>query len=349
MKVLMIGPARTVKGGMTSVVNNYFENGLDKIIDLKYIETINDKCKILKLFKEIKGKIEFLNNIKKYDIVHIHMASRRSAMRKCKYINISKCNNKKVVLHMHGGGFKKFLEEECSPTIKEYVINTLRKCEKIIVLSEEWYDYFSKYIEKDRLLIMYNSVYVPSNINKELDMKSFLFLGRINKNKGIYDLIEVFTELLKDNPELKLNIGGSGEEDKIKKLIKFYNIEKNVSLLGWITKDIKEQELINNSYFILPSYVEAMPVSILEAMAYKNVTISTNVGGIPKIINNMENGVLIEAGNKEELKRNMEILINDKNLCQKISEEAYQTIKEKFNIEKSINRLVNIYKSLVEE
>ena len=113
-KILMIGPARDVKGGMTSVIDNYFKYGLDKKVDLKYVETVNDKSIISKLLKEIKGKGEFLHEIKKNDIVHIHMASRRSTFRKIKYINLSKKYDKKVVLHIHGAEFKMFFDEECS-------------------------------------------------------------------------------------------------------------------------------------------------------------------------------------------------------------------------------------------
>lgn len=349
MKVLMIGPARSVKGGMTSVVDNYFEYGLNDKVEIKYIETINDKGKISKFIKEIKGKIEFLKNIKKYDIVHLHMASRRSTLRKCFYINKSKKNNKKVVLHIHGGAFEKFLENECSQKRKSYILKTIKKCDRIIVLSEEWYNYFSKYIPSNKLTIMYNSVYIPTDFEKNLDMKNYLFLGRINKNKGIYDLIEVFADLLKKYPDIVLNIGGSGEEENLKKLIKKFKIEKNVNLLGWINNDIREKELIKNSCFILPSYVEAMPVSILEAMAYKNITISTNVGSIPKVIENMKNGIVIEPGNKTELKKSIEKLINDKELCNKISKEAYSTANEKFNIKKNIDKIITLYDSIIEK
>ena len=115
MKILMLGPARTVKGGMTSVVDNYFNYGLNQKVDLKYIETINDKNKFLKALKEIKGKIEFLTNVKKYDIIHIHMASRRSTFRKGKYVRIAKKFNKKVILHIHGAEYKIFFNE-CNET-----------------------------------------------------------------------------------------------------------------------------------------------------------------------------------------------------------------------------------------
>ena len=108
LKVLMIGPARDVKGGMTTVVDNYYKYGLDKEINLKYIETINDKGKLSKFIMEKIGKIKFYKNINKYDIVHIHMASRRSSFRKGKFARIAKKKGKKVILHIHGAEYKKW-------------------------------------------------------------------------------------------------------------------------------------------------------------------------------------------------------------------------------------------------
>ena len=75
INVLMIGPARSVKGGMTSVVDEYYEAGIDKLVNLKYIETINDKNIISKFIAERKGFFEFEKSIDKFDVVHIHIAS----------------------------------------------------------------------------------------------------------------------------------------------------------------------------------------------------------------------------------------------------------------------------------
>ena len=66
LKVLMLGPARNVKGGMTSVIDNYFKYGLDKKVKLEYVETINDKNKISKLLKEIKGRLHFQSKKLRY-------------------------------------------------------------------------------------------------------------------------------------------------------------------------------------------------------------------------------------------------------------------------------------------
>lgn len=346
MKVLMVGPARSVKGGMTTVVDNYFEYGLSEKIELKYIESCNDKNKILKFIQEIKGLNEFKKNIKKYDIVHIHMASRRSTYRKIKYIQIAKKYNKKVILHIHGGGFSKFYDEECNDRQKEYIKNNLNKADKIIVLSEEWKKYFTKLIKENKLEILYNGVKVPEEYDKDLSNKNILFLGRINEQKGIYDLIKAIKIIKEKYPDVCLYVGGTGEENRIQKSVNELQLEDNVKMLGWINNEQKDKILKKCAIFVLPSYFEAMPMSILEAMSYYCVTLSTNVGSIPKVIQNNENGILVKPGDIKNISDMINYLFENKETMSKISSNARTTIEKKYNIKKNVNKLLNIYMNM---
>ena len=345
IKVLMIGPARNVKGGMTSVVNSYFEYGLDKKVDLKYIETVNDKNVISKLFKIIKGYIEFRRNVKKFEIIHIHMASRRSTFRKGKYVKIAKKYNKRVILHIHGAEFKIFYNDECNANQKKYITNVLNLADKIIVLSEEWKEFFSNLVNKDKIEVIYNAILIPENFDKNLDDEKILFLGRFGKRKGIYDLISVLEKLCIKYPDLTLYAGGDGEVDNVKQIINEKNLEKNIKILGWVKGKEKENLLKESTFYILPSYNEGMPMSVIEGMAYKNVTITTNVGGIPKMITNMQNGVLINPGDTESLYKYLDKLLQDKELRIKLSENARKTTEEKFNIKNNIKKLIEVYKN----
>lgn len=344
LKVLMIGPARNVKGGMTSVVDNYYEYGLDKKIDLKYIETVNDKNKISKSIKILKGYIEFSKNIKDYDIVHIHMASRMSAFRKAKYVKKAKRKNKKVIIHIHGASFKAFYEEECNSKTKQYIKKFLNLADKIIVLSEEWQEFFKELItDKNKIEIIYNAIVLPKDFNKNTETQKILFLGRFGKRKGIYDLLEVLEKATKEYPKIKLYAGGDGEIEKVKELIAEKKLQKNVKILGWVTGAKKEKLLKECSLYILPSYNEGMPMSVIEAMAYKNITISTNVGGLPRVINHNKNGLIINPGDKLSLYTNLKKILEDKNLREKLSNNARITTEEKFDINNTIKQLIEIY------
>ena len=97
------------------------------------------------------------------------------------------------------------------------------------------------------------------------------------------------------------------------------------------------------SFYILPSYNEGMPMSVLEGMAYKNIVISTNVGGIPKVIENNKNGILIEPGDKEKLEEELIRLLKNKDLRLKLSKGARKTVELKFNIENIIKKIIKTY------
>ena len=330
LKVLMIGPARDVKGGMTTVVDNYYKYGLDKEINLKYIETINDKGKLSKFIMEKIGKIKFYKNINKYDIVHIHMASRRSSFRKGKFARIAKKKGKKVILHIHGAEYKKFYNE-CNNNQKKYVRKTLNIADKIIVLSEEWKEYFDNLVDnKTKVVVIYNSIVIPEDFEKNVNTQKLLFLGRIGHRKGIYDLIDVIEKLILIYPNLKLYI-----DEK--------QLNDNVKYIGWVDESKKEKYLKESSFYILPSYNEGMPMSVLEGMAYKNITISTNVGGIPRVIKNNENGIIIEPGDKEKLFSELNSLLMDEEKRELLSFNARKRIEDKFNISSIIKKLMEMY------
>ena len=128
-------------------------------------------------------------------------------------------------------------------------------------------------------------------------------------------------------------LGGDGEISRVKKIVNEKKLKKYIKVLGWIDKDKKEKYLRECSIFILPSYNEGMPMSIIEAMAYKNAVISTNVGGIPQVIDNNKNGILIEPGDKKQLYNSIEKLIKDKKFKEKIK---IGYVPQSLNIERNI-------------
>lgn len=343
LKVLMLGVSRTAKGGISSVVNNYYKAKLDKKIKLKYIETVNDKNIFLKSVSIIKGYLLFIFSVFKYDIIHMHMASRNSTFRKNFYLKISKFLHKKVIIHLHGGEFKIFYLNECNKYKQNKIKKLFKFADKVIVLSEEWKIFLSSFVDENKIVILNNSVLLPRNFTKNLKNKKILFLGDIGNRKGIFDLIYVFNDLLKIDRDFELYIGGNGDINKMSNLINELNLNKHVHYLGWIDNNKKKRYLKDCTYYILPSYNENLPISILESMSYKCISISTNVGGIPSLIKNNINGFIIEPGSKEEL---LNLIINIKDnflLKKKVSKNAYNTIKNNYVLKKNINDLINIY------
>ena len=106
-------------------------------------------------------------------------------------------------------------------------------------------------------------------------------------------------------------IGGNGEIQRLKELINKHNIEDIVEFLGWISSMEKAIILNSTDVYILPSYNEGLPISILESMSYGKAIISTNVGGIPEIVRNKENGLLINPGELKQMEQAIDFFLEN--------------------------------------
>ena len=138
----------------------------------------------------------------------------------------------------------------------------------------------------------------------------------MTETKGIFDLLETIYEHKEEWwNRIVLHIGGNGKTEKLVQKINEFGISDLVKYEGWVDGEKKSLLLSNADAFILPSYVEGVPISILEAMSYGIPTISTFVGGIPEIISDGKNGKLIKSGDKVSIYESINYLLNNIEVC----------------------------------
>ena len=128
---------------------------------------------------------------------------------------------------------------------KKYVKKTLELSDKIIVLSEEWKEYFKKLVNESKIIVLYNAIVIPNEFKKDFESKNILFLGRIGERKGIFDLLKVIKELINDYQDIKLYVGGDGEVERLKKFILDNKLEKNVEYIGYYTPNSETFKLLD--------------------------------------------------------------------------------------------------------
>lgn len=347
IKVLMVGPDyKTVKGGMSTVVKSYFEDGFRKHVDLIFIETQKNISKTKKIVLAIKSYFKILFE-KDVDIIHINMAARGSFYRKSVIVILAKIMNKKCLIHLHGGAFKNFYENECNGLIKQYIKFIMNNVNLILVLSEEWKKILEEIGIKSNISVLNNGINIPQENPYKVENNEMIFMGKICEEKGIYDLIESIKYLKEEIPNIRLNVAGFGEVEKFLDIVSKYKLENNVKYLGWIDDNKKHDILKKSSIMILPSYYEAMPMSILEAMSYGVPCIATNVGGIPTLIDDGKDGLLIHAGNIEELTKKIRLLIYNSKIKKEYSEKSYIKCANTFDIKSVNKKLIKYYYSIL--
>ncbi len=346
LKILMVGPGRKVRGGITTVVNSYYALGLDNIVDLKYISSMQDGNKVKKLWTAALAYIRFCLNLKKYNIVHIHMAAQASFFRKALFIKKAKKAGKKIIIHQHACDFDNFFLEQ--PAKKQLEIRCIFSlADKVIALSEEWAEYFGKEIcNKDKIIVIHNGVVLPEYQKNDYSDSNVLFLGKLGERKGTYDLLEALPEVLKNAPKASFYLGGDGDIEQCRKLSKKLGVDNHIHFLGWIRDNEKERYFKNCSIFILPSYHEGMPMAVLEAMAHGLATVSTNVGGIPQVIENGTDGIRFDAGNIKKIAEILIQLLNDQSEKKRLGEAGRAKIESRFSAQANINALYNLYQEV---
>ena len=308
--ILTIGiDYRVVRGGVAAVENVYSTF----YQPFNHVTTTVTNGQVKKLLVLCKAILQFLYWMlfhPEIKIVHVQGSVGASFWRKAIFIYIAKFFHKKVVWHMHAGRFAVFYQQH-----RYAVRKVVNKSDVIIALSEYWKEYFKNEFPTKRVEIIKNVISAPRVHKQQTGYFTLLFLGLLGKNKGIYDLLECIRDhKVEFQGKLKLYIGGNGEIEHVKQLIKEYGIADIVIFEGWVSGD-KKIELLNKSdAYILPSYKEGLPISILEAMSYEMPIISTPVGGIPEIVSNGENGYLVEPGNKEDIYKAIMSLLNDADL-----------------------------------
>ena len=347
-KVLTLGPDyRTLKGGIASLLDVYAKNDLS----FKFLPTYsyeNNLVNIL-LFPYYYLRIFFfLFYNKRCRIVHIHGASQISFYRKyLVFISVKYILKRKVIYHIHGGAFHKF-ENESSSWVKKRIHEMLNNSDVIICLSDYWKNYFITNYKPKKVIVLNNIINNPKNIekNKSTGLIQFLFLGKVMDEKGVFDLLN----LVYNNKEYlqnKINIivGGDGEIEKLRNKIQEFEISHIVDYIGWVSGDDKIMLLNESDVFLLPSYYEGLPISILEAMSYYMPIISTDVGGIPTIVKENINGILIKPGDQASLFGAMRFFIDNPDEIYRYGQNSYTLVKD-YLPNKVINDLHKIYQKL---
>lgn len=344
----MCGSTLSVKGGMVSVVKNYLNYNNWNEFEIKYIPTHTDKGKIFEIFYFLVQYIRIFYYVifRKFDYLYLHTAERGSFYRKAILVHTFKRFNIKTVMHHHAAEFEQFYNG-LSEKRKSYINETLQMVDLNIVLSKKLVNMITDKAPNANVKVLYNAVDTFSNNPYNVKAKGILFLGRLGERKGIYDLIDTIAEIDKILPnDIHFYFCGDGEIENVKRAIIKKNISNRIVKVGWINGDEKKRILKDTMINVLPSYNEGLPMTILETMAYGIPNISTNIASIPEVIVNDENGLMIEPGDIEGLCKGIVKLCNDCELRIKMSNNAWRDIKEKFDIDANIKRLIEYLRGL---
>lgn len=277
----------------------------------------------------------------KYDVVHIH------AEGPAFFSFIPKWLGKKVIVTVHGldWGRAKW-GVFASWYIKTGEKNAVKFADEIVVLSEGVRDYFWKTYKRE-------TKYIPNGVNraeirdaneiKKLGLEKngyLLYLGRIVPEKGEHYLIKAFREIKTDK---KLVIAGgisdtAGYGKELKDLVAG---DDRILFTGFVEGTMLEELYSNALIYCLPSDLEGMPLSLLEAMSYGNCCLTSDIPECVEVVE--DKAVVFKKSNDEDLKEKLEWLLNHKDEINRYKKQAADFICAKYNWDDVIKSTLKIY------
>lgn len=350
-RVLMVGPDRSLRGGIVTVVDGYFHAGLaDCCAAFSYLGTGVGSNLLSKSLAFARVLPFYERTLRDFDIVHLHISAKGSFWRKSMMAAMAKRAGKKVILHEHSGEFARDFETG-GDSYREKVRTVFNGVDRVVVLSEEWRDYFADNVmlDSEKLKVLHNGVPVPAKPCSPCSHKNVLFLGRLDSNKSPDVLLRASKDVLATFPGMRLVFGGNGNLEHYKTIAYELGIADRCDFLGWVSGEDKERLFERSGIYCLPSKNEAMPMSLMEAMAHGVPVIATRVGGVPQLVENGIDGLLMDVDDVAALSRLLVKLAGSTELRTELGLAGRKKIELSFSINTAIDRLVGIYQNLYEE
>lgn len=284
-------------------------------------------------------------------LIHYNLPlSKSSLLRDPWFIRYAVRRGRKMVIHVHGG---LLLTSRSIPIGLKPILRWVFGLDvPFIVLSEnERQTLVNRFGAKDVSVLPncvdlqdakeYEAENVPKDKNRPLNIG---YLGRIEPNKGISEMLAACLELAKEGVSFHLTLAGK-EQTAGEYLPRFtHRLGNRFTYAGVVSGQRKRDFLRSLDVFLMPTYFEGLPMSLLECMSYGIVPVVTPVGSIPQVVADGVNGLMIRVKDVQSIVEAIRRLSEDRNLTDRLGSEARRTIFARFSPEAYVENLNAIYK-----
>ena len=352
--VLMLGTSPSARGGITSVIATLRDGGLFDRAHVRYVSTHVETGSLNKLAQFARAVVSTFRALcsRRVALVHAHVSSKASFWRKATLLAMARAFRVPTIFHLHSGAFDEFATK--GGRVRKWCVRrTLQRSDVVVVLSNRWRAWVQEFAPGSTVRVLANAVNVPHAIPQRLHdggaprSGRVLFLGMICDGKGTFDLLQAWVRFSQEVKGWRLVIGGNGEVDRFLAEAEKLGVRGDIDYLGWVAGPDKLRELSTADIFVLPSYKEGMPVSILEAMAYGATVIATPVGGVPDMLEADVHGLVVQPGDVAGLARALVQLANSASLRLGLASAAYEHVSRHYATDKVVQQLCALYREAI--
>ena len=282
----------------------------------------------------------------RYDVLHYH------AEGPCAMLWLPKLFHKKIAVTIHGLDWQRAKWGIfASGVIKFGEKMAAKYADEVIVLSENVKQYFADTYNR-RVTYIPNGINRPEKLPAELITKQYglwqdsyiLFLGRIVPEKGLHYLIEAFSKIETDK---KLVIGGGNSQavEYMERIHRMAAKDERIIMTDFVQGQMLE-ELYSNAYaFVLPSDVEGMALSLLEAMSYGNCCLVSDICENTEVVE--DKAFVFRKSDVKDLRKKLEYMLKHPEVVRTYAEQSADFICGKYNWDEVVDETMKLYRNLV--
>lgn len=338
LRVLTIGPAPAgpdSRGGMASVMTLLAEHPADDV-EIRVVPTFVDGSVLRRLWVGVRGMLfsSWLVLVGRVDVLHVHLAHGGSVVRKSLPLTVARLRGVATVVHAHSYDFTGWLDG--LPSVAQRVVRRALAADRWIVLGSSHVEAFAPRLQMpvDRVVVLHNPAVLPGfsgplREHDPLDPVVIVSLGRLGHRKGSFEVVAAAATLPEDvRARVRIVLAGDGDRDDVENAVAEAGVGDVVEIRSWLDPAQRDALMNEAEVFILPSHDEGLPMALLESMAAGLAPIVSPVGGIPNVVTDGQEGLIVQPGDVEGIAKAIRRVVDDPDLRLRLRETARERSRD---------------------
>jgi glycosyltransferase involved in cell wall biosynthesis len=355
--VVLLGPALGAISGVSTHLNQLLSSSLNDEFVFSHFQVGREgrmESGIARICRFIISPVSLAGHLLRTrpDIVHLNTSINRKAFwRDLAYLLVARALRRKTVYQVHGGKLPEDFARH-----KLVLIALLRAAlglpQAIVVLAQSEAAAYRKFLPAARVEIIPNAIEIPAWGDTAPRSQSdaplrVTYLGRLDRNKGIFEILEAVGVLRDRGMSLRLTIAGDGPDSgAIRAAVADAGFGGQVVFAGPVFGETKSRLWADSDVFAFPSHAEGLPYSLLESMAFGVVPVTTAVGAIPDVMQGGTHGFLIPMRNPVALADAIAKLDGDRITLNRMARSCQERIQENYTLKRMASEFRNLYRTL---
>jgi glycosyltransferase involved in cell wall biosynthesis len=356
--VLILGPHRAAISGVSTHVNLLMESGLREDFELIHFQVGSagrDEGALGRFLRLVFSPFALFATIlfRQVSVVHVNTSlNPRAYWRDLAYLAVARLLRARVLYQVHGGALpQNFFAGR--PRLTRFLRWTLKLPEVVAVLAKCELDAYRQFVPEQNLLLLPNGIdvkpyaHVPTVVSRTDHPLRLVYIGRIAREKGLYETLQGVRLALELGVDARLVIAGQGaEEARLRRYAQALGIASRVTFAGPVFGRDKVTVLAGSDVMILPSYAEGLPYALLEAMAAGVPVIATPVGAIPDVVTAGTHGCIVPPRDGKAMAEAIAELARDRERLSWMSRACRLRVRAAYSIQKLACELALQYERL---